>query len=856
MASFTSNPIQYKDYVAVNPVEAMTLVGTQRQQELKQGIQKVSDYLTRVAGVDVIRDVDKQNIQNRLNGLKEGVTKKLSGDFSDNRIVNQITGAATQIYKDPLVQNAINSTSAVRKGQTEMEEFRKAGKSSVAQEYVFNKSVENYVLSTDATATFNGKAKQYSDYKKRAVEGFKAMTGDESITDDAFINDGAGHLVLDNETIRRKYAGIKPQQIQSMLMNYLTPDDFDQIAAEGRYNYSNKSDQDFASDLQQSYQDKYNVASDYIKKLEAQKTKTTDTQTISKIDETIARENSRIESIKNDYNSITISGDIESAKAQKATFDFIHGFANTFANEQRSTTYQGKTPQENIQWRQEFEQKANQFNITKNWEREKFGIEREFNERKLLFEIDKEAKANPSAGAGGWLVPRSQSEIEAVTPSESTVGDEIKLNSQALDLKKDQFMVEAQSKGLIPEGASDEWYKDQRSAWILNPKNVDASVAHHFNEVIDNERKVGAMQKTLAAIQKEAEDQYGIKNFIPKGQNITFGDSKEQYTYSPTDFVNSISKFKDLYKEETTPVIGSMTGGTRTVLKVDKTKVDKLAPKDKFLFEKYIAKDKAVVPYVENYTKAIIVPHSKSLEAKNKLIEQRLAEKFTAVQSGMYTIPTNKGEQQRQAAGLISGFAEVARSYNGALPMGTEYNEADATALADDSKTHYQIKVNSGSTFDPAAYSIIASNGKLRTVIPMSLVQKRNLMGNDYENVKAIEFDRKYGEVMQMSGGNTTSIGGSGYLVTKDFNNLNSFGTVGNIIKVGENYQFDLQVRDPIDNKLKPVKIPQVPASKEKIIDARNTLTDEVIFELLYSHSPSAKELEILNKAAKTNTSN
>jgi len=851
MANFQQSTIQYKDYVAQSPIEAMTMVGVGREQELKAGIQKVNDYYSKIAGVDIANDTQKQYLQSSLSSLKGGVAKSLSGDYSDSRIVNQITGAASQIAKDPIIQNAVTSTSTLRKGYAELEEYKKSGKYSAAQEYVYNDAASKYINSVDPEASFNSKPKQYSDYKKRAVEGLKALTGNKNITDDAFYEKD-GKLIMRNETIRKELSGISPQQIQQMLVNYLTPEDFDQISAEGRYNYSNKKDEDFAFELQKSYKEKHTIASGYIQLLESQKTKTKDTETIANIDRQIAGEQSRLKSIEEEYDNITISGDIESAKAQKATFDFIHGFSNSFAYENKSTTYQGKTPQESMMWREEFKQKTNQF-----YDRLNFDIAKDARDYEQKERLEKAKKEGLVVNAGGWLLPRDQDNLPVI--NENVVEERIIQDGIDLGKQKNDFITQSEILNLVPKGMNKEdWYNSQKTSWALNPTNVDSKVSEYFNRVFKQERRAGAMQSSLSETKKEADQKFGINQFIPKGNNVTFSNNKESYTYTPKDFVTIINKFKDFTKTEVTPSIGGVGGGggTRTVVDWEKAKRELTSPKEYFLFEKAQAGDKAITPYVENYTKAVILPFNKQLKERENFINTQLKNKLLSTQEGQYTIPSTNQEEQRQAGSLIMGFAEYAKRFGGALPNGTEYDEAKAKALAADPKTFYDITINSGTTFDPSAYTLVASNGKDRVVIPMAQEQKRRLLGTQFENMGDVEFDRDYGEALAMGGGITTAINNRNYVVTKDFNNLQNFGTVGNVIKIGENFQFDLNVRNPIDNSIKSVKFPSQPVPKDKLIEARNRLTDDILFEAMFGAAPTDSDKKILREKAKTNTSN
>jgi len=210
MSNWSQNsPIQYKEYVSQNPVEAMTLVGVQREQKLQEGIKTVNDYYSQVAGVDILRPVDKEYLQSSLTSLKTGITKNLSGDFSDSRITNQILGAARQIYKDPNIQNAMISTAQVRKGQTEMDAARKAGKSNPNNEDYYNDKISKYVLSQNPEDSFNESYKPYTDVLGKVMELTSKAGIDSNVVDYIYNKKGLPTDVMTEEEYKTNMPKIK-----------------------------------------------------------------------------------------------------------------------------------------------------------------------------------------------------------------------------------------------------------------------------------------------------------------------------------------------------------------------------------------------------------------------------------------------------------------------------------------------------------------------------------------------------------------------------------------------------------------------------------------------------------------------
>jgi len=148
MASFTDNInalTTFKPYVAQQPVEAMVQVGVQKQAQYDQGIQKIQSQIDQVAGMDVVRDVDKQYLQSKLDKLGGDLRKVAAGDFSNYQLVNSVGGMVTNIAKDKNVQNAVSSTARYRKGIADMDAAIKEGKSSPSNEWDFQNQASQWL---------------------------------------------------------------------------------------------------------------------------------------------------------------------------------------------------------------------------------------------------------------------------------------------------------------------------------------------------------------------------------------------------------------------------------------------------------------------------------------------------------------------------------------------------------------------------------------------------------------------------------------------------------------------------------------------------------------------------------------
>lgn len=158
MASFSSrDTIPFTPYIETNPVDAYLKVGMYKEDQLKQGLQKVQQTVDTLTGLPIIKEEDKQYLQNRLGELKGGISKNLSGDFSDSRIERQIAGAARTIYSDPVVRNSVEGTMAAQKVDADIEQAKKDGKWNAANEYVVKNGINNWL----SDKTVGSKASQY-----------------------------------------------------------------------------------------------------------------------------------------------------------------------------------------------------------------------------------------------------------------------------------------------------------------------------------------------------------------------------------------------------------------------------------------------------------------------------------------------------------------------------------------------------------------------------------------------------------------------------------------------------------------------------------------------------------------------
>jgi len=264
MASYSDTITKFNPYVEEVPVDLMMKVGMAKQQQYEQGIQKIQSNIDNVAGLDVYNDVDKKYLQSKLDQLGSDLKWVGASDFSDFQLVNSVNGMTNQIAKDENILNAVSSTARVRKGFTDMETAKKAGKSKASNDWMYNEAVNKYANSTAPGQKFGYAYEQAEDFDKALVEKLKAAHADKLAADENYMNaDGTiNHDLLDHH-IKEGLSTSKVLDIARSV--YTDPKYARQIQIDGLYNYKDY-------DAEALLKDKYNAINSQKNLIESQST--------------------------------------------------------------------------------------------------------------------------------------------------------------------------------------------------------------------------------------------------------------------------------------------------------------------------------------------------------------------------------------------------------------------------------------------------------------------------------------------------------------------------------------------------------------------------------------------------------
>lgn len=240
MASFTDKISQFNPFIAELPVQEMVQVGMAKQAQYNQGVQKIQGYINNIAGMDVYNDGDKELIQSKLNELGSRLKTVAAGDFSNQQLVNSVGGMATQLVKDPLVQNAVLNTTKFRKTLAQIEKDKSEGKAAKNNIDDFYAQAQPWMESTTPGAKLSASYSTYRDVNKKAMEAIKALHPNLRSIDIPFVvKDGKIDTGKIADAMKRnKIEGITEGQIVTAIRASLTPEDYNQLDIDGRRTFA------------------------------------------------------------------------------------------------------------------------------------------------------------------------------------------------------------------------------------------------------------------------------------------------------------------------------------------------------------------------------------------------------------------------------------------------------------------------------------------------------------------------------------------------------------------------------------------------------------------------------------------
>jgi hypothetical protein len=275
----------------------MAQVGMAKQAQYDQGVQKVQNYVDRVAGLEIAKPQHKQYLQSKLDELGSRLKIVAAGDFSNQQLVNSVSGMTGQIIKDPIVQTAVYSTQVLKKGESDREIAVKAGKTSPANDDLWNDTKSAWFNNADLSTPFDGKFIERWDVDKKLTERAEMILKNPDVINQEQrykhdekgntiyygtepVKDAQGKPVIDTKTkqpvlrqtmsldpskgqpveddaiLKISVKGVSPEKLYNNFLDSLDSRDAQQLKIDARYKYKNATAEAFAPDIAKFYGDK------------------------------------------------------------------------------------------------------------------------------------------------------------------------------------------------------------------------------------------------------------------------------------------------------------------------------------------------------------------------------------------------------------------------------------------------------------------------------------------------------------------------------------------------------------------------------------------------------------------------
>jgi len=551
MASWTDKQLpSFVPYIPQIPVDAYVNVGIEKQRRYEEGVQKIQSQLDNVAGLDVIRDVDKQYLQGKLDQMGNRLKIVAAGDFSNFQLTNSVGGMVGQIAKDPNIINSVNATSKFRKEQLMGETLKKEGKSSANREYDFNREVNDWFNSPEVGKQFTGQYKEHIDVNKKVLDIIGKLHPNSNIYDIPFAVNGDGspnYKVIADAMQRRGETEVTEGQIKTAVSAMLDADDIDELASQGRFIYRNHGVADLQSEAKRNHQLSKLSAQEKLDKLQRQLLVTTDVERQATINESINYYKSLIGDPKTSTPSVldqtyelvlqNAYNNLDEARASLYTRNWLNEIGNGFAYREIKDEVLTNPFKDNF-WKQ----KNYELDLIKERHLQEYrGKQLDLEERKLEAEENKNASSTSYFKKKGNVATNTLTSLQDFTNHNDKLKNEnTKILQEIADRSSTPFTKVMPSDVLM----NIEKYKSNK----YTPKNdkekerFDAYIKN--SNFLDNQKKLYETYENQAykEIQGGLTKQQLLNEKLKDKADLTITDGGITYHFTPKEVYDFVSK--------------------------------------------------------------------------------------------------------------------------------------------------------------------------------------------------------------------------------------------------------------------------------------------------------------------------
>ncbi len=232
MASFVeTQPIQLPHFSPSVDASIVAPILMQKGEQYKQNSERIQGQIDYVANLPVVRDVDKQYLQEKLSGVTSQLNGMVGADWSSNRLLQQAGGLAGQIANDKNVQNAVISAQGIKSLQDSQREKKDKHPElyTNSMEDLDNQEMNRYISNNRLGDTYRGpkEASNYYDYRGELQKQLKEISPDVQVeigADGQFTWKSQKLTSITNDKIKEvvnSYMGTNPDAQKSMYADAL-----------------------------------------------------------------------------------------------------------------------------------------------------------------------------------------------------------------------------------------------------------------------------------------------------------------------------------------------------------------------------------------------------------------------------------------------------------------------------------------------------------------------------------------------------------------------------------------------------------------------------------------------------------
>jgi len=364
MASYQDAITTFNPYVSQLPIEEMVKVGMTKQAQYEQGYQKIQSQIDQVSGLDLVRDVDKDYLQSKLDELGNNLKSVAAGDFSNFQLVNSVGGMAKQIGKDPTVQSAVSSTAWYRRQAKLMQQDIESGKANPANNLKFNKQANAWMMSPKAGESFGANYFKPIDVWGKIKDVAKEVGIDEKDVQQLYQTDEKGDYIYEDVTdpVTKKVVGKQPKwnpvmaekilkgkdagKILQAFQTALTPADFQQLAINGEYEKASYTPDMLKKEVIEGSSEQIKFLSDKMEELkvslfEEDQKNTKDPDKIKSINDQLDFYKQTLQTLESsrDKSLAAVDSDPDAVRGSLYTNNYLYTMSNKLASHSEETKF-------------------------------------------------------------------------------------------------------------------------------------------------------------------------------------------------------------------------------------------------------------------------------------------------------------------------------------------------------------------------------------------------------------------------------------------------------------------------------------------------------------------------------------